>query len=286
VSGAVDAETYRADSHERWTRAAGGWGKRRAELQRIAQGVSLRMLDLVALQPGQRVLELAAGPADTGLLAAELVAPGGGVIVSDWADSMVDVARARATELGVRNVEFRVIDAESIDLPTAAVDAVLCRWGYMLMADPAAALQETRRVLRPGGRVALAAWDRPDLNRWASELGKTMVAQGLAQPPDPEAPGMFAFAPEGTVDGLLEEAGFSEIAVEGVDIDYRFDDFDHYWDAMVDLNRPLGEAVATSDPAEIEQLRASLREAFADDIATDGTLEIPGRSLVAAAATA
>ena len=74
---------------------------------------------------------------------------------------MVDVARARATELGVRNVEFRIIDAESIDVPAAAVDVVLCRWGYMLMADPAAALQETRRVLRPGGRVALAAWDPP-----------------------------------------------------------------------------------------------------------------------------
>ena len=279
----MDADTYRADSHERWTRAAQGWGERRAELQRIAQRVSLRMLELVALQPGQRVLELAAGPGDTGLLAAELVAPGGGVIISDFAEPMVDVARARATELGVRNVEFRVIDAESIDVPAAAVDAVLCRWGYMLMADPAAALQETRRVLRPGGRVALAAWDRPDLNRWASELGRALVVRGLTPPPEPDAPGMFAFSPEGRIEGLLEAAGFSDIAVEGLALEYRFDDFEHYWGAMVDLNRPLGDAVATMDDDVLEELRTAVRDAFANETTADGAIEIPARTLVASA---
>ena len=229
------------------------------------------------------MLELAAGPGDTGLLAAELVAPGGGVIISDFAEPMVDVARARATELGVRNVEFRLIDAESIDVPAAAVDAVLCRWGYMLMADPAAALQETRRVLRPGGRVALAAWDRPELNRWASELGRTLVARGLTPPPDPDAPGMFAFSPEGRIEGLLEEAGFGDISVEGLDIEYRFDDFEHYWSVMLDLNRGLDDAVAKMDDDAIEELRTALRDVFAGDTTPDGAIEIPARALVASA---
>jgi SAM-dependent methyltransferase len=279
----VDAETYRAESHERWTRSARGWGERRAELQRIAQGVSLQMLERLALHPGQRVLELAAGPGDTGLLAAELVAPGGGVILSDFAEEMVDVARARATELEVRNVEFRVMDAESLDLPTAAVDAVICRWGYMLMADPGAALQETRRVLRPGGRLALAAWDAPEVNRWASTLGRALVERGLLASPDPDAPGMFAFAREGRVEALLEEAGFGDVLVEHVDIHYRFDDFDHYWDAMRDLNRGLGDAVAGMQDDAIEELRANLRDAFASDTDIDGNLAIPGRTLVASA---
>ncbi len=114
------------------------------------------MLDAVSLQPGERVLELAAGLGETGMLAAERVAPMGGVIVSDQADAMLDGARARALQLGLSNIEFQVLGAEWIDLPLASVDAVLCRWGYMLIADPSAALAETRRVLRPGGRLALA----------------------------------------------------------------------------------------------------------------------------------
>ncbi len=80
---------------------------------------------------------------------------------------MLEGARARALELGLSNIEFKVLNAEWIDLPLASVDAVLCRWGYMLMADPAAALAETRRVLRPGGRVALAVWDALEANPWA-----------------------------------------------------------------------------------------------------------------------
>ena len=129
--------------------------------------VSHWMIEAVAPQPGQRVLELAAGLGRDGLLAAELVAPLGGVIVSDQAEAMLAGARARAAALGLANVEFQVLNAEWIDLPLASVDTVLCRWGYMLMADPAAALAETRRVLRPGGRVALAVWDEIARNPWA-----------------------------------------------------------------------------------------------------------------------
>ena len=110
-------------------------------------------MQAVAPQPGEKVLELAAGLGETGLLAAELVAPGGEVVISDQAEGMLEGARERAAELGIANVRFQVLSGEWIDLPIASVDIVLCRWGYMLMVDPAAALTETRRVLAPGGRL-------------------------------------------------------------------------------------------------------------------------------------
>jgi len=102
-------------------------------------------------QPGDSVLELAAGLADTGLMAARLVGESGRVIATDFTPEMVSGARRRAEELGVQNAEFRVLDAERMDLGTDSVDGVLCRWAYMLMIDPPAAFAETRRVLRPGG---------------------------------------------------------------------------------------------------------------------------------------
>ena len=84
---------------------------------------------------------------------------------------MVEAARGVGTELGLDNVEYRVLDAERMDLEESSVDDVVCRWGYMLMADPALAFAETRRVLRDGGRLAFAVWAAPDRNLWAAIPG-------------------------------------------------------------------------------------------------------------------
>ena len=192
-----DANAYRDASLANWEEAAPGWVRREALLREFAAPVSHWMIDAIAPQPGQRVLELAAGIGETALLAAELVAPLGGVVISDQAEGMLAGARARAVALGLSNVEFQVLNAEWIDLPVASVDAALCRWGYMLMADPAVALSETRRVLRSGGRVALAVWDALERNPWALLPARELIERSLAAPPDPElepAPGPFRLA--------------------------------------------------------------------------------------------
>jgi ubiquinone/menaquinone biosynthesis C-methylase UbiE len=122
-------------------------------------------------QPGDTVLELAAGLGDTGLRAARLVGGSGRVIITDFAPEMIGAARRRAEEMGVENAEFRTLDAERMDLETNSVDGVLCRWAYMLMIDPAAAFAETRRVLRPGGRLAFSVWAARERNPALSLAG-------------------------------------------------------------------------------------------------------------------
>src|SRR5215204_274521 len=128
----------------------------REELWKASRPVSEWMVRRLDPQPGDTVLELAAGLADTGLMAARLVGESGCVIITDFAPEMVAAARQRAQELGVKNAEFRLLDAERMDLETDSVDGVLCRWAYMLMTDPATAFAETRRVLKPGGRLAFS----------------------------------------------------------------------------------------------------------------------------------
>lgn len=280
----VDPAEFRRASLARWERVAAGWGMHRATFQRAAQPISAWMVEAIDPQPGHRVLELAAGPGDTGLLAAELIAPGGKLISSDGSAAMVEQARARAAALGIDNVEFATIDAEWVDLPTAAVDGVLCRWGYMLLADPAAALHESRRVLKPGGRVALAAWADPADNQWVSVSQQELVRIGAAQPPDPQEPSMFAFRDAARIEQLLGDTGFTEIQVEQVDIVFQYPSLDDWWDTQLDVSATLHDLVAALTPAQRDELRDAIDARLAEYVADDASVALPGRTHVAAAA--
>ncbi len=281
-----DANAHRDASLENWEEAASGWVSQAELMRDFAAPVSHWLLDAIAPQPGHRVLELAAGLGETAMLAAELVAPMGGVVVSDQAEAMLAGARARAAALGLENLEFRVLNAEWIDLPVASVDAVICRWGYMLMADPAAALGETRRVLRSGGRVALAVWDRLDANPWALLPTQELIERGLVPRPDPDAepmPGPFRLGDEARVRELLAEAGFADVHVEALELSRRHESFQELWDSTLDLSRNFHDAVLSQPAEEMEQIKLSLAERFSPYTAPDGALEIPGRTLVASA---
>jgi ubiquinone/menaquinone biosynthesis C-methylase UbiE len=240
------------------------------------------MVERLELRPGQRVLELAAGPGDTGFLAARAIAPGT-LISSDASEAMVELARARAREQGMENVEFAQLQLEWIDLPAASVDAVLCRWALMLCVDPSAAASEMRRVLRPGGRLAAAVWDTAERNPWATVPGQALVELGHADPPDPERPGMFALAPEARLRELLQRAGFLEVVVEGVDLDRSYATAGEYLAETVDLSALFAEVwerLEERERADVTERVASLSAPYR---AADGSLWLPGRSLVAAA---
>jgi SAM-dependent methyltransferase len=278
-----DPNAHRGASLANWEESAPGWVRRGDAIRSVGEPVSRWMLDAVSLQPGERVLELAAGLGDTGLLAAELVAPAGGVVISDQAEAMLDGARARAEELGLSNVEFQVLNAEWIDLPLASVDAVLCRWGYMLVADPAAALAETRRVLRPGGRLALAVWDSAQYNPWATLPRLELIERGLTSSPAPGTPGPFALGDRERVRELLEHAGFTEIDVQALDLEQRPSSFESFWETTLDVSRIFHDAVLSRPESEIAEIRAGVASRLEPYTGPDGALTIPARTLVARA---
>jgi SAM-dependent methyltransferase len=229
------------------------------------------------------VLELAAGPGDTGLLAAELISPGGTLICSDVAEPMLDAARERAKSLGIDNAEFKTIDVEWVDEPAASLDAVLCRWGYMFAADHGAAFRESRRVLRPGGRVALAAWDEPAHNPWWTELGAEMLEQGLVSPPEPGTPGPFALSRPGYLQGLLDDAGFTDVEISPLELEWTYESFDAYWEMTQDLSRALAAALELTDERGARALTDGMRERLAHYTGDDGTVRLPARPLLATA---
>jgi SAM-dependent methyltransferase len=270
---------YRQENRRRWQTVAAGWEKHADLIRRETMPVSSWLLEAIAPQPGHALLEIAAGIGDTGFLAAELIEPGGTLITSDLVPEMLSAAQRRAEALGIRNVRFRQIDAEVIDQPAASLDGVIGRWGYMLMTDAEAALRDTRRVLKPGGRLALAAWGDPADNPWTVLPVKELQERGLVEPVPP-GPGQFAWAPAGTTEENLEAAGFVEYEVESLPFTIRYPSVRAWWEASNDMSLRVQERSSRAQDDEIvEALGARARPWTAED----GSLQLPARTWVAAA---
>src|SRR5262249_2591222 len=183
----------------------------------------------------------------------------------------------RAAEIGLTNVEFRVMDAERMDLGDGSVDGVLCRWGYMLMADPLSALRETRRVLRDGGRLAFSVWAAPEENLWASVPARVLVERGHIPAPEAGVPGIFAMADTRRVRELVTSAGFSEPEIEFVKMSWRFDDFDGYWEFLVRLAGALAMTLNKLSSDEQKAVRSDVRERLA--AGDEGGFDLSGVTL-------
>jgi SAM-dependent methyltransferase len=268
-------EDYRQVSFDVWQRMAQGWDRERRWLWETSHAVSEWMVQALAPQPGQTILELASGTGETGFAAAAALGDQGRLISTDFAPNMVQAARAESQRLGLGNVEHRQLDAERMDLDNDSVDGVLCRWGYMLMAHPAAALRETRRVLRDGGGLALSVWGCPERNPWASLPGRALLECTGAAPPDPAAPGIFAMADPERTRSLLATAGFEVQRWENLELSWRFQDFDAYWRFLTQLAGAIALSIATLPDEKQRALRARVEEAVAPYRSNDA-YEIPG----------
>ena len=282
MSKATTTDHPRPTIYEIAEAIAPGWERWRARIEETTAPVRKWMIGELAPRPGDRVLELAAGAGDTGFEAAAIVGEHGRLISTDFSPAMVGVARRRGADLGLANVQFRVMDAERVELDADSVDGVLCRFGYMLMPDPAAALAETRRVLRPGGSLALAVWGAPERNPWASIGFGLLIERGHLPPPEPGAPSPFALASEERTRELLEAAGFSSVRTEVIPVQFAFRDLNDYSTFTTDTGGPAAQVLQRLPEDERKALQSHLRAAFAP-FETDGRYELPGVALTAVA---
>jgi ubiquinone/menaquinone biosynthesis C-methylase UbiE len=271
----IDRDAYREQSLETWGKMAPGWEERNEWMTGVTGRVNEWIVEQADPQPGQIVLDLAAGPGDLGFRAARQVGDGGRVMSTDFAPEMVAAARRIGDGHGLANVEYRVLDAERMDLGDDSVDAVVCRWGYMLMADPAAALSESRRVLRDGGPLAFAVWASPERNPWAAAPAMALVQRGHLPPPEPGAPGIFAMADPDRIRALVAGAGFGEPELEELSFDFRYADFEDFWDVLIRIAGPLARAIEALPEDERQATREAIEQSIAPFRQEDGSYATP-----------
>jgi SAM-dependent methyltransferase len=207
-----DPEDFKRTTARQWQRAAAAWHHWSPTLRAWLGPVTEVLLDLARLGPGDRVLDVAAGTGEAALAAAARVGPDGTVLAIDIAANMLAYAEGAAFQRGLANLTTRVMDGEHLTLPDGAFDAALSRLGLSEFPDQRRALAELRRVLRPGGRVALAVWSTPANNPFLV----TAVPRIRRAPPPPAQPGPFSLGGAGVLATLLREAGFADVDVQTV----------------------------------------------------------------------
>jgi ubiquinone/menaquinone biosynthesis C-methylase UbiE len=255
----MSAIDYLDFNRQLWNDLAEPWERRRQWHEPILEPVTSWLLARLAPQQGETVLELAAGNGETGLRAAPAVGNHGRLVLTDLAPAMIDTARRRGEHLGLTNVEYAVMNAEQLDVPDAAVDAVVCRYGYMLMTDRERALAETARVLRPGGRLCFAVFASPAENQFFIVPGSVLIERGHFQP-DPSGPHMFTMSDPAQLSVLLTRAGFDQPEIEQVRTPYRFADARDLWTWVQEMAGPLATAIRGLDESEREFVRAAIEQ--------------------------
>jgi ubiquinone/menaquinone biosynthesis C-methylase UbiE len=273
-------EDRKAQSREFWDRMASQWEARRELNARSTSNVSGWLVDAIDPQPGHTILDLAAGVGETGFAVAARLGADGRVISSDFSPEMVRASERGAEDLGIDNVEFRVLDAENLELADGSVDGVTCRFGLMLFPDPRRAASEIRRVLRPGGRFACSTWGPPDRNQWMTTSARLMIERGYMEPfaSDGGGPGMFAMPDGETIEPLLKEAGFESVRTETMDVAWRFETGDEYWSFVSTLQGPVAAAISELDDEQKLRVRGEVEER-AGQFASNGGYALPGLSV-------
>jgi len=253
------------------------WRKWQAPLSAFTRGATEAVLEAAQLRPGMRVLDLASGVGDPSLFVAEAVGPSGHVVATDLGPGMIGLAEELARTRGLRNIEFRVANVESLPFPDESFDVITCRFGVMFFPDQPKAFRECLRVLKRGGRVAFVVWGRREQPFLGTTVGILMKYVEVP-PPDPDAPHAFMFGERGLLKSRLEAAGFAQVREEVRTVQARWTgSAEEYWQQFTEVAAPFRPLVAkltseTRGRAETEIL-AGLRK-LSDGTAITMPLEI------------
>ena len=237
-----------------------------------------RLVQMASLRRGMWVLDVATGPGEPALTAARRVGPRGLVLGIDFSRAMLRTAASRARQSGIRNVQFRHMDAEHLKLPGMMFERVFCRFGLMLMPDAQEALRETYRVLVPGGRVAVAVWSAQSKVNTLGIVRRALERYDAFDPPL-GAPDFFRFGKAGAIERALRAGGFRQVRSERLTVEWVFKGPVEFWDSMKQgpsLRRVLSRVPPSVRTAVKEDVFRALEK-----FQRRGKLRIPNEAVLA-----
>jgi SAM-dependent methyltransferase len=245
-----------------WNSSAGKtWARFQQQLDRQIETLGLEAMRLLAPSNGERVLDVGCGCGQTSMQLAERVGAAGTVVGIDVSAPMLEVAQRRSIGYAASRLEFRQADAQVADLGSGIFDAVYSRFGVMFFADPVAAFANIRRSMKRGGRLGFVCWRALQDNEWMQvPLQAALPFLPPSAPPDPVAPGPFAFADADRVRAILDEAGFGGVSIKAYDDSIGAGDLDETLELCLRVG-PLGAALR-EHPDRKDSLSGAVRQAL------------------------
>ncbi len=279
---AFDAAKYKSAQREQWNKDGAAWRRWNPVLDRWYGEMTRQMLNAAKLQPGQRILDIAAGAGEPAVSAAERVGPNGYVLATDISEGIVELAQQVARERGFKQIETRAMDGEKLDLADASFDVVLCRLGLMYMPHPATALSEWHRVLRVGGRVSVIVFSTPDCNSWGAVPASIIRRRAQLPSPAPGQPGPFSLGGPGVLEDVFRQAGFSNPEVRAVPVPHKMDSAAEYVQVAREAFGAFNAMMAHLSAPERESVWNEVEDALSGFESHEG-FEVPGECLIGSA---
>ena len=278
----VDQHEFRAGQRRDWDEASKGWREWSEFIDRTTAPVSERLIAMARVEPGQRVLDVAAGYGEPSLTAAKLVGPEGEVVATDISAGMLAYGRERAAAAGHQNVEFIESDAVSLDFPPASFDAAVSRWGIIFEPDGEGAAGRVRGFLKPGARMAISSWGLPErVPFMAVPMGTVMKVLDVPPPP-PGRPGPLSRPTPAAIGGLLEGGGFSDVEVDELEITFEYDSAEEFTRSVQELVPPITNLMKSHPPEVQQEVWQAVTDAARAHVSGDGSLRLTNLVLVAA----
>jgi enediyne biosynthesis protein CalE5 len=278
----IDAVEFRAGQRRDWNNAAGGWKNWQELLFGATAGVSERLVEMARIKPGDRVLDVAAGNGEPSITAAKAVGPEGKIVATDISPEMLAFGRERATAAGVDNIEFVEVDASSLEFEAESFDAALSRWGIIFEPNGEAAAARVRGFLEPGARMAISSWGPPERSPMIAIPMRAAMEQLDVPPPPPGTPGPLSRPTHEAIGGLLEGGGFSDVAVEELDVEVEWDSPEEFTRFVRDIVAPINAMLEQHPPEVHDATWSAVTEAARPLAAPDGRVRLTNLVLVAA----
>ncbi|HEY6261536.1 MAG TPA: methyltransferase domain-containing protein [Nitrospiraceae bacterium] len=244
-----------------WNRVAGGWEKWDRFFDEQIAFVNHRLVADARIRSGMQVLDVGSGTGYPALLGAQTVGSNGSMIGIDLAERMLDVARRKATALGLTNVAFPTGDATTLPFEANSFDAVTSRFCLMFLPEVPKAAAEITRVLRPGGWIAAAVWSAPEKNPSISLSMEAIKKVVDLPPPDPTAPGIFRLATPGDLAGMMQQTGLIDVAEQEFLAEWSYASADEYYTSLTEIAAPVQNLMANLSTDQIQEVRRLITQA-------------------------